>query len=457
MRLKIAGGCVYDPASGWEGEVRDLYIDQGRLVPHLPAVDRVIAAAGRAVLPGGIDLRGVVASFGQEFLRLRGWTPPLPVLGELYASLGYTHVHEPFLTFATAGYVHREMAALPYVDTSASLTVNLRDLDLWLASTPRLAEVGQTLKFLLEQTRALNLRVVEPFVRYRQEHYAHRTLATERALEVLAQLAREENLTLALEASPEVLRARLPEPGAFHLAALAPALAAEDLVDAALGQLARGATGDLGLSPIPALGGPGSAPVQVDMGWFRPLAYGTAADEARVRRGLNLALTYAGPGLAFSAGGPGAVTVKDYPRLFSWLWDRQARLDSFGEDLGPRQFTLAQWVWATRTLPARLLGLKDRGHLSPGARADVALFDLPPEADRGRWGEFLGHCRTLMKAGEVVVDDFSVVRPRVAKATYFRQTGAGPTPMLAELCQCRSFRRENLWVPEGLGGPWVGL
>ena len=457
MRLKIAGGCVYDPASGWEGEVRDLYIDQGRMVAHLPEVDRVIAAAGRAVLPGGIDLRGAVASFGQDFVRLRGWTPPLPALGELYASLGYTHVHEPFLTFATASYVHRELAALPYVDTSASLAVNLRDLDLWLAEPARLAEVGQTLKFLLEKTRTLNLRVAEPFVRYRQDHYAPRTLTTERALEVLAQLAREEDLTLALEASPEVLRARLPEPRAFHLAALGPALAAEDLVDAALGQLERGATGDLGLSLVRAEAAPQAPTVQVDMGWFRPLAYGMAADGARVRRALSLALAYGGPGLAFSAGGPGSGVVKDYPLLFSWLWDRQARLDIFGQDLGPRQYTLAEWVWATRTLPARLLGLKDRGSLSPGARADVAIFDLPPEACRGRWGEFLGRCRTLLKAGEVVVDDFTIVPPRVAKATYFRQTGAGPTPMLAELCQLRSFRMENLWVPEGLGGPWVGL
>ena len=29
--------------------------------------------------------------------------------------------------------------------------------------------------------------------------------------------------------------------------------------------------------------------------------------------------------------------------------------------------------------------------------------------------------------------------------------------MLAEICQFQSLRRENLWVPEGLGGPWVGV
>jgi hypothetical protein len=457
MRLKIAGGCVYDPASGWQGEVRDLYIHQDRLVPFLPEVDRVIPAQGRAVFPGGIDLRSPVASYGQDFLRLRGWAPALPILGELYAALGYTHVHEPFLTLATAAYVHRELAALPLVDTSASLVVNLRDLDLWLASPGRVSEVRRTFRFLLEQTRSLNLRVVEPFVRYRQDYYAHRTLKTEGALEILAEWAREEDLTLTLEASPDLLRARLPEPRAFHLAALGPALVAEALIDAALRHLEAGATGDLGLGP-PGAGTAASAPsVQVDLGWFRPLKYGAGPDKARVRRALALALAYGGPGLAFSTAGPGPASVKDYLLLFSWLWDRQARRRAFGEDLGPRRYSLTEWVWATRTLPARLLGLKDRGRLSPGARADVAIFDLPPGAAPGRWKKCLSRCRTLLKAGEAVVDDFQVVQPRVHKATYFRQTGAEPTSMLTEICQWRSGRYENLWVPPGLGGHWVGL
>ena len=29
--------------------------------------------------------------------------------------------------------------------------------------------------------------------------------------------------------------------------------------------------------------------------------------------------------------------------------------------------------------------------------------------------------------------------------------------MLAEICQFQSLRRENLWVKEGLGGPWAAV
>ena len=40
MRLKIAGGRLYDPTCGWDGEAGDLYIEDGRLVAPLPEVDR---------------------------------------------------------------------------------------------------------------------------------------------------------------------------------------------------------------------------------------------------------------------------------------------------------------------------------------------------------------------------------------------------------------------------------
>jgi formylmethanofuran dehydrogenase subunit A len=457
MRLKIAGGRLYDPASGWDGVAGDLYIEDGRLVARLPEVDREIEARGQVVAPAGIELRGQVATYGLNFLRLIDGAPSLQELGESYALLGYTHVHEPFLTAWTAGYVQRQLAGLPVVDTSASLVINLRELDRWLLSPEHLPEVGQSLLYLLKETRGLNFRVVEPFVRYRQGYYAHRTIEPDRALEILAELAREVGMPLALEASPEVLRARLPEPAAFHLAALGPALTDDDLVEAALAHLEAGATGDLGLMCAQGQAGPAPPPVRLDLGWFRPLDLNPPVDAAAARRALDLALGCQGAQAAFSGAGQFLAPVKEYPRMFAWLWDHAARRQDWGEDLGARRYSLSEWVFATRTLPARLLGLPDRGRLSPGARADVAIYDVPTYAPPGQWHHYLGRCRTLLKAGEVVVDNFSLVNPEVPRATYFRQTDAEATPMLAEICQFQSFRWENLWVQEGLGGPWVGV
>ncbi|MGQ9687392.1 MAG: amidohydrolase family protein [Desulfobaccales bacterium] len=454
MRLKIAGGRVFDPAQGWHGEVRDLYLEGERLVSRLPRVDKVIEARDQAVVAGGIDLRGHLATYGLNFLRLWGMMPSPAKLGEAYAALGYTHVHEPFLTQTTAAYVHRELAALPVVDGSASLVVNLREMDLRLKDEDKLAEVMETLRFLLENTRALNYRVVEPWVRHRQEFYRHRNIPVDKGLEILARLAQEGQTTFLLETSPEILRTALPQPSAFHLSGVGAALEDDELAAAAAAHLEKGASMDLGLI-WPQRTAPGdSPPLLVDLGQSRPMSLGPSTDPARARRALKLALTLKENQAAFSGAGIGA-TVEHYPDFFAWLGDPEARRLFWGDEVSPECYGFSQWVWATRTLPARLLGLADRGHLRPGARADLALFDWPAGSE-DRWPRRVKRCRMLIKGGEVVVENYRLVRPEVKKAIYFRSTGAQSTPLVAELCGFRSFRAENLWSWDELAGAaWV--
>src|SRR5262249_34663329 len=63
--LKIANGTVYDPANGIDGEVRDLWIRDGKVVgpPASPdeRPDRVLDAAGLVVMPGGVDMHAHIA------------------------------------------------------------------------------------------------------------------------------------------------------------------------------------------------------------------------------------------------------------------------------------------------------------------------------------------------------------------------------------------------------------
>ena len=58
--LKIAGGTVYDPANGIDGQVRDIWIAGSRIVepPTDPEVKptRIIDARGLVVMPGGVDM-----------------------------------------------------------------------------------------------------------------------------------------------------------------------------------------------------------------------------------------------------------------------------------------------------------------------------------------------------------------------------------------------------------------
>ena len=57
--LKLAGGYVYDPLNGVDGQVQDIWILDGKIVaPPGPGVraGRVIDMAGYVVMPGGVDM-----------------------------------------------------------------------------------------------------------------------------------------------------------------------------------------------------------------------------------------------------------------------------------------------------------------------------------------------------------------------------------------------------------------
>ncbi len=55
-KICISNGSVYDPRQGWEGEKRDVFIEDGIIVDELSNPDYVIDALGKLVTPAGIDL-----------------------------------------------------------------------------------------------------------------------------------------------------------------------------------------------------------------------------------------------------------------------------------------------------------------------------------------------------------------------------------------------------------------
>src|ERR671924_2102943 len=63
--FKIGGGTVYDPVHGVDGERRDIWIRDGKIVdpPSDPDVrpDRTLDASGLVVMPGGVDMHCHIA------------------------------------------------------------------------------------------------------------------------------------------------------------------------------------------------------------------------------------------------------------------------------------------------------------------------------------------------------------------------------------------------------------
>ena len=59
MLIKLTGGRVFDPAHGVDGEVRNLFVQDGRIV-SAPRPDETVAreydVTGRVVMAGAIDL-----------------------------------------------------------------------------------------------------------------------------------------------------------------------------------------------------------------------------------------------------------------------------------------------------------------------------------------------------------------------------------------------------------------
>ncbi|MCJ2095658.1 formylmethanofuran dehydrogenase subunit A [Methylobacterium sp. J-072] len=116
-------------------------------------------------------------------------------------------------------------------------------------------------------------------------------------------------------------------------------------------------------------------------------------------------------------GGP----FTQYPRIIHLLMDKSERDREIatlpgivGERSGlpglEREYTLSEIAQLTRSGPAKLLGLADRGHLRPGACADVAVY----RDDTNRTAMFSA-AKLVLKDGVPIVEDGEVVEWRAGQ------------------------------------------
>jgi formylmethanofuran dehydrogenase subunit A len=82
-----------------------------------------------------------------------------------------------------------------------------------------------------------------------------------------------------------------------------------------------------------------------------------------------------------------------------------------------REYTFSDIATMTRVSPAKLLGLTDRGHLSPGGLADVAVYNDDP--DRAQMFRF---AHLVFKDGDLVVRDGRVTHYRYGRALNVQPT-----------------------------------
>jgi formylmethanofuran dehydrogenase subunit A len=129
--------------------------------------------------------------------------------------------------------------------------------------------------------------------------------------------------------------------------------------------------------------------------------------------GLELFLLAKDPWrVVLSTDHPNGGSFLAYPNLIQLLMDRSVRDEALGRvnqkllagsallDGLAREYTLNEIAIVTRAGPARLLGLRHKGHLGPGADADVTVYQRSDDI-----AQMFSSPRYVLKSGRLVVEE----------------------------------------------------
>ncbi|MHA1733192.1 MAG: formylmethanofuran dehydrogenase subunit A [Promethearchaeota archaeon] len=184
MALIIRNGFVYDPANGVDGEKMDLYIDGGKVVDKVDeSKARVIDAAGKVVMPGGVDVHTHVAGAKVNKGRLfrpedhykdpvaktavtrsgSGYSVPSTfVTAYRYAQMGYTTLNEPAVPPLEARHTHEEFMDMPIVDKTAMPVFGNNWFVMEYIKKGDMDKLAAYVAWLLKATRGYAIKIVNP-------------------------------------------------------------------------------------------------------------------------------------------------------------------------------------------------------------------------------------------------------------------------------------------------------
>lgn len=186
MLIKLTGGQVFDPENGIDGEVRDIFIENGRIVTPEPdaAIAEEYNLKGSVVMAGGIDPHSHIGGgkisiarmlmpedhIGEEVahtcLTRAGCGHAIPstfTAGYRYAEMGYTAAFEPAMLPTNARQAHMEMADTPIIDKGAFAMLGSDDFFLrQIAGKQDFAAIKDYIAWTMHATQALAVKVVNP-------------------------------------------------------------------------------------------------------------------------------------------------------------------------------------------------------------------------------------------------------------------------------------------------------
>ncbi len=177
----IKNGTVYDPLNGINGEKKDLFIKDGKIVEE--ADGKEIDASGLIVLPGGVEIHTHIAGSKVNLGRLFrpedhrkdpvsrtgvtrggvGYTVPTTfVTGYRYVKLGYTTLMEAAAPPLGARHTHEELNDIPIVDKGCYTLMGNNHFILKYIKEKDLEKLKNFVAWLLKATRGCVVKIVNP-------------------------------------------------------------------------------------------------------------------------------------------------------------------------------------------------------------------------------------------------------------------------------------------------------
>jgi formylmethanofuran dehydrogenase subunit A len=181
--LRITNGKIYDPANGIDGLVRDICVQDGKIVDSVPPGATVIDAQGMAIMPGGIDIHCHIAGPkvnlarklqpedhkrdphpGTPYTRSGsgGTVPSTFATGYRYATLGYTTAMEAAVPPIGARHTLEELQDTPVIDKGFYVLLGNNIFLQRLLQEGRYDDFREAVAWWVASTKAYAVKLVNP-------------------------------------------------------------------------------------------------------------------------------------------------------------------------------------------------------------------------------------------------------------------------------------------------------
>ena len=494
--LQLVGGRVHDPANGIDGEIRDLYIENGRIVAAPSATPKKHDVAGMVVMPGGVDIHCHIAGPkvnlarklqpedrrhdphpGTAYTRsgTGGTVPSTFATGYRYATLGYTTAMEAAVTPIGARHTIEEFHDTPVIDKGFYILLGNNIFLQQLIRDGRREEFRQAVAWWINATKAYTAKLVNPGGDEPWKGKKNANVADIDEKNEVFDVSPRQIIDAFIDAVNEL---GLPHPPHIHCNNLGHSGNYRTTLETM--KTAADRRAHLAHIQFHSYGGePGKNPrsaareiaayinshpnISCDVGQVMfgkstimtadaPLAYmlrgfkkgkwvnaDTECESGcgivpfsyqehvythalQWAIGLELFLLSEDPWrIVLSTDHPNGGSFMSYPRLIRLLMDKEFRRQEIGRvnqkavkrSLLPeleREYTLNEIAIITRAGPARALNLPNKGHLGPGADADITVYDDLEDKEA-----MFNAPRYVFKDGAAIIEDHEFRRDHSGK------------------------------------------